>query len=38
MIDVAWELFKSPLMWVMLICLIGGTAYIAYTEHKESKK
>lgn len=38
MFDVAWELFKSPLMWVMLICLIGGTAHVARTEWKERNR
>lgn len=35
MFDVAWELFKSPLVWVMLISVVGGTAYVGYIEYKE---
>lgn len=35
MFDVAWELFKSPLIWLMVACLIVGTGYVGYTEWKD---
>jgi hypothetical protein len=35
MFNVAWDLFKSPLLWVMLACLLGGTGYVAWVEFKE---
>lgn len=37
MFDIAWELAKSPLIWLMVITLIVGTTYVAITEWKERK-